>query len=104
MATPEGNFKKNFINKLEKEFPDAIITKLEADLKNGIPDILILHKDRWATLEAKASEAKVHEKRRNKLSQDYYVSRMNRMSYSSYVYPENERKVLDELKDHFQRP
>ena len=102
MGTPEGNFKKKLIKDLEKEFPDSIITKLEADYKNGIPDILILHKDKWATLEAKPTKADVTNERQNKLAQDHYVARMNSMGYSSYIYPENKQEVLNELKIHFQ--
>lgn len=103
MATPEGTFKKKLIGELEKEFPDCIVTKLEADFKAGIPDILIVDGPRWATLEAKKSKADVTKERPNKASQDYYVTRMNNMSYSSYVYPENKEEVLNELKVHFHR-
>ena len=102
MATTEGNFKKNLIKKIKKEFPDCIITKLEADHTNGLPDVLILRGSKWATLEAKADESEVGKERKNKLAQDYYVAKMNNMSYSSYVYPQNEKEVLDELKVHFQ--
>lgn len=102
MGTPEGNFKRKLIKDLEKEFPDSIITKLEADYKNGIPDILILHKDKWATLEAKPTKADVTKERQNKLAQDHYVAKMNSMGYSSYIYPENKQEVLNELKIHFQ--
>lgn len=104
MATPEGNFKTKLIEDIEKEFPDCIVTKLEADFKAGIPDILIVDGPRWATLEAKASKADVTKPRRNKDAQDYYVKVMNGMSYSSYVYPENKEEVLNDLKVHFHRP
>jgi len=102
MATPEGKFKAKLIEKLEERYPDFIITKLEADLKNGIPDIVILgDKKRWATLEAKKNKEEVTKPRRNKKAQDYYVSKMGKMGYSSYVYPENEEEVLSELEDYF---
>jgi len=102
MATPEGNFKSKLIEKLEKRYPNFVITKLEADLKNGIPDIVILgDKKRWATLEAKKSKKDVTKPRTNKRSQDYYVSTMSKMGYSSYIYPENEEEVLRELEDYF---
>lgn len=103
MATPEGSFKSKLIKDIEKEFPDCIVTKLEADFKAGIPDILIVDGPRWATLEAKASKADVTKQRQNKEAQDYYVGKMRSMSYSSYVYPENKEEVLNELKIHFHR-
>ena len=103
MATPEGIFKKKLIAELEKEFPDCLITKLEADFNTWIPDVLIVDGPRWATLEVKASKADVTKPRKNKEAQDYYVKKMRRMSYSSYVYPENKEEVLNELKVHFHR-
>lgn len=103
MATPEGTFKTKLIGEIEKEFPDCIVTKLEADFKAGIPDILIVNGKQWVTLEAKKSKADVTKQRRNKDAQDYYVARMNKMSYSSYVYPENKEEVLNELKVFFHK-
>lgn len=103
MATPEGTFKRKLIGELEKEFPDSIITKLEADFKAGIPDILIINGNQWATLEAKASFKDVIKPRQNKAAQDRYVSKMRDMSYSSYICPENKERVLNELKVFFHR-
>lgn len=100
--TPEGNFKEKLIKDIEKEFPGCIVTKLEADFKNGIPDVLVLHKDKWATLECKKNEKEVYKQRPNKMAQDHYVSSMDKMSFSRYVYPENKEEVLNELKIHFQ--
>ena len=101
--TPEGNFKEKLIKDIEKEIPGCIVTKLEADFNNGIPDILILHENKWATLEAKKNKNEVTKQRRNKMSQDHYVASMNAMSFSRYVYPENKEEVLNELKIHFQQ-
>jgi hypothetical protein len=100
--TPEGRFKEKLIKDIEKEFPGCIVTKLEADYKNGIPDVLILHKNKWASLECKKDKNEVTKERPNKLAQDHYVSTMDNMSFSRYVYPENKKEVLNELKVHFQ--
>lgn len=102
MATPEGNFKSKLVKDLKELYPKSVVTKLEADLKNGIPDIVILHESgRWATLEAKASKEDVDKSRPNKRAQNYYVGKMRKQGYSSYIYPENKKEVLDELKDYF---
>lgn len=103
MATPEGNFKSKLIKDIEREIPGCIVTKLEADQKEGIPDILILHENKWATLEAKKNKSEVTKSRPNKRQQDYYVMTMDKMSFSRYVYPENKQEVLNELKIHFQQ-
>lgn len=101
--TPEGKFKEKLIKDIEKEFPDCIVTKLEADFKNGIPDVVIFCKSKWATLECKKSEEDVYKERPNKLAQNHYVSTMDAMSFSRYIYPENKEEVLNELKVHFQQ-
>ena len=103
MATPEGGFKKNLIDRIEKEYPDCIVTKLETDYKEGLPDVIVLYKDRWATLETKKNKAEVTKPRKNKMQQDYYVATMDEMSFSRYVYPENQEEVLNELRLHFQQ-
>ena len=103
MATPEGSFKSRFIKRIENEFPGCIVTKLEADYKEGLPDVLILHKNKWATLEAKKNKSEVTKPRPNKKQQDYYVATMDKMSFSRYVYPENQEEVLNELRLHFQQ-
>jgi len=100
--TPEGKFKEKLIGEIEKELPGCIVTKLEADFKNGIPDILILYNGKWATLEAKKDISEVTKQRPNKMAQDNYVATMDKMSFSRYVYPQNKKEIIDELKLHFQ--
>lgn len=66
--------------------------KLDSSYIQGIPDLLILYKDKWATLECKKSANA--SKRPN---QNYYVDKMNEMSFSRFIYPENKEEVLNEL-------
>lgn len=103
MATPEGGFKSRLIKRIKNEFPGCIVTKLETDYTEGLPDVLILHKNKWATLEAKKNKSEVTKPRPNKRQQDYYVATMDKMSFSRYVYPENQEEVLNELRLHFQQ-
>lgn len=88
----ESIFQSNLKKELKKLFPGCIITKLDSGDIQGIPDLLILYKDKWATLENKRS--KNAPKRPN---QEYYVDKMNKMSFSRFIYPENKEEVLNEL-------
>lgn len=89
----ENKFQASLIKELEAEYPGAIITKLDANHIQGIPDLLILYEDKWATLECKKSSNAKHQP-----NQDDYVERMNGMSFSSFIYPENKEEVLNELQ------
>jgi hypothetical protein len=70
--------------------------KNDAQLKQGIPDLLVLYSNKWAALEVKKSDTANH-----RPNQDYNVERMNNMSYASFIYPENEDKVFKDLEEVF---
>ena len=91
--TPEGKFKRELKKELKQLFPGCIVTQLDPNDIQGIPDLLILWNDRWAALECKKS-SNAH----RQPNQEYYVSLMNDMSYSSFIFPENKEVVLNELQ------
>lgn len=97
MAKRENEFQSKLIKELKETFPGCMVTKLDSSHIQGIPDLLVLHKDKWATLECKKSE---HEKKQP--NQDYYVDKMNDMSFSRFIYPENKEEVIYELQQAFQ--
>lgn len=78
--------------KLKEMFPGCIVQKEDSQSIQGIPDLLILYKNRWASLEVKKDERADHQP-----NQDYYVDKMNDMSFSRFIFPENEEAVLNEL-------
>lgn len=92
----ESEFQKNLKKELKSIFPGSIVTKLDSSDIQGIPDLLILYKNKWATLENKR-----HAKATHQPNQDYYVKKMNQMSFSKFIYPENKDSILDELKKYF---
>lgn len=94
----EKNFQSKLKKELEEMFPGCIVTKLDSSLIQGIPDLLILYKDKWATLENKRSA-----KEAKQPNQDYYVDKMNKMSFSRFIYPENKEEVLNELGEMFNK-
>ena len=61
-----------------------------------LPDLLVLYKDKWASLECKKSAKAKHQP-----NQDYYVDKMNEMSHSAFIYPENKDEVMSDLKKTF---
>lgn len=98
MSKLENKFQSDLKKELKERFPDCIVTKLDANDIQGIPDLLVLYKNKWATLECKKSE-----KARQQPNQPYYVEKMNDMSFSRFIYPENKDDVLDELEKKFKR-
>lgn len=93
----ENEFQSNFIKKIKTMFPDAIVMKNDPNYIQGIPDILVLHKNHWAAFECKKNRTAKHQP-----NQNYYVKRMNGMAYSAFVYPENEEDVLLGLQRSFE--
>lgn len=93
MGKLERDFQRNLIKELKDIFVGCIIMKNDSSYIQGIPDLLILYKDRWAALEVKKSATASH-----RPNQEYYVDKMDEMSYASFIYPENKEAVLNELQ------
>lgn len=96
MSKIEGEFQSDLIKDLERLFPGCIVTKLDTSYIQGIPDLLILYKNKWATLECKRNA-----QAKKQPNQPYYVKEMNNMSFSRFIYPENKEEVLRELQQAF---
>ena len=92
----ENKFKTQLVKDIKERFPGAIVTHLDPNEIQGIPDLLILYKDKWATLEGKKEEKASH-----RPNQEYYVDLMNKMSFSRFIYPENKEEVLNDLERSF---
>jgi hypothetical protein len=94
----ERDFQKKLKKELKCRYPGCIVQKADAGQIQGIPDLLILYNDKWAALEVKASAKATH-----RPNQDIRVDRMNKMSFSAFIFPENKEEVLHELDGHFAR-
>ena len=92
----ENRFKTKLTKELKDLFPGCIILHMDPNEIQGIPDILILYKNKWAALEGKKSARAAHQP-----NQEYYVELMDRMSFAAFIYPENKDIVLDELYLYF---
>lgn len=89
----ENDFQSKLIKELYKRFPGCYVMKMDASYWQGIPDLLILYKKKWALLEVKESATAEH-----RPNQDLYVEDLNRMSFSAFIYPENKEDVLNDLE------
>lgn len=92
----ERDFQAKLKKEIKQRFHGCIITKLDSGDCQGLPDLLILYGNRWATLECKRSQ-----KAPCRPNQRYYVKEMDKMSFSRFICPENKEAVLDELQQAF---
>lgn len=89
----ESKFQSDLIKDLRDLFPDCVILKNDTNYIQGFPDLLILHKNRWAALEVKRSATERHQP-----NQDYYVELLDNLAYAAFIFPENKEVILDELQ------
>ena len=89
----ESQFQAQLIKKLNKMLPGIILLKNDPNYIQGIPDLILLYKNRWAALEVKrGATASVRP------NQAHYVRTMYAMSYAAFIYPENESEILNEVQ------
>ena len=93
MAKRENAFQAELIKEIKYLLPGCMVLKNDPDYIQGIPDLTIFYKDRWATLEVKREAKASH-----RPNQDYYVDKMNEMSFSRFISPENKKEILNELQ------
>jgi hypothetical protein len=92
----ESGFQDKLIKELKELFPGCMTFKM--DQIQGIPDLLVLYKDKWATLECKQFA-----RAKKQPNQEYYVGLMNSMSFSRFICPENKDEILSELRKVFSK-
>jgi len=91
-VSKESSFQHNLIFEIKERLPGSYVLKNDAGYLQGVPDLLVLYEDKWATLECKRDAKASHQP-----NQDYHVDRMNKMSFSRFIFPENKEEVLDEM-------
>lgn len=93
----ESKFQAGLIKELKDRFPECMVLKNDPNYIQGIPDLMVLCGDKWAALEVKKDASAYHQP-----NQDYYVERMDKMSFSRFICPENKEEVLNELQQTFE--
>lgn len=97
MAKLESKFQKELMDEIRSLYPGCVILKNDSSYIQGFPDWTILYKDKWAVLEAKREKGA-----KKQPNQDYYVEKLDDMSFSRFVYPENKEEVLRDLRKTFE--
>lgn len=89
----ESRFQKELIKEIYRRFPGCIVLKNDPTYKQGIPDLLILYKKKWAMLECKKSKDEPF-----RPNQELYLERLGYMSFASVIFPENKEEVLNAME------
>jgi len=92
----ESEFQKKLKDRLKEQFPGCMVLKNDPNQIQGVPDLTVLYEDKWAALEVKRSQGASH-----RPNQNYYIDKMSKMSYASFVSPENIEEVFEELEEVF---
>ena len=92
----ENEFQSKLIKEIKRRFPGCIVLKNDPTYIQGIPDLIILHNDKWGALECKKNS-----KASKRPNQEYYIDIMNQISFARFIYPENKDEVLYDLEHHF---
>lgn len=93
----ENKYQSYLVKKLKSEIPGCVVLKNDPNYIQGIPDLIVLFGKKWACLEVKKNHISGHQP-----NQDYYISLMNKMSFASFIYPENEDEVIGQRLFYFQ--
>lgn len=92
----ENQFQAYLIKQIERRLPGAVVLKNDPNYIQGIPDLIVLFGQKWAMLECKRGQEETHQP-----NQDYYINLFSNMGFSSFIFPENENLVLDEMTYYF---
>ena len=99
MAIRENEYQAKLIKRLVDIFPGCVVLKTDTAYQQGFPDLLILWGAYWASLEVKPSS-----RSRSQPNQDFFIERLDQMSFAAFIYPENEEEVLHALQQAFESP
>ena len=92
----ESKFQADLKVELKLMFPGCYILKNDARYIRGVPDLIILYKDKWAMLECKREPDAAKQP-----LQPYHRDRLDEMSFAAFIYPENKGEVLHALRTLF---
>lgn len=89
----ESKFKTKLIKEIKVRLPGSFVFHLDPSERQGVPDLIVLYRNKWAVLEGKKSSKATH-----RPNQDIYVRLFDDMSFARIIFPENAKEVLDEME------
>lgn len=92
----ESEYQAKLIKTLRRLFDGCIILKNDTDYQQGIPDLSVLWHNKWAFLEVKPDKNAPEEP-----NQRWFIMQANMLSFGAFIYPQNEKEVLDDLQQAF---
>lgn len=90
----ENEYQAELIQRILTLLPEAQVIITDPNMLQGVPDLLVLHRGRYAFLEVKRSASA-----RLRPNQDWYVKHYAESgAFSSFIFPEIEEEVLNALQ------
>lgn len=92
----ENCFQSRVIKDIKKMLPNCIVIPNNGNYIQGFPDVTVFGNHKYAMLECKRGEHEKHQP-----NQDFYISKFGRMAFGRFIFPENKKEVLNDLKNYF---
>lgn len=89
----ESSFQRKVLDRIQQDFPEAVILKNDSGYLQGIPDFVIFYYGCYAMLEFKASRNATVQP-----NQKYYVDLFSAWAYAAFVHPGNVEQVMYDLQ------
>lgn len=89
----EAQYQAKLIRKIKRRIPGCVVIKNDPNYQQGFPDWTIFCGPKWGTLEIKRER-----RSSTQPNQEYFVSMLNDMGFSAFIFPENEEEVLREME------
>ena len=85
----ESKFQSDLITAIELMIPNAVVMKNDPNYRQGFPDLVVYHEDRFVLLECKRNKGAPEQP-----NQRYWIDWFGQFTYTAFVYPENKSEVL----------
>lgn len=92
----ESQFSTELKKDIEDRFPGCYVLKQDPNMRQGIPDLLVLYEDKWAAIETKREPNSS-----KRVNQEWHVERMDAMSFARFANQRNREEVLHDLQEAF---